>query len=239
MKYAVIWDMDGTLVDTAELHFHAWKETAQALGKPFTRGDFAATFGKRNPEIIHELFGAHFSVADIARIGDEKEVLYRAAAQRMGVALLPGVRALLEALHERGFAQAIGSSAPRANLDLILQLTGVQPFFQAVSAMEDTTRGKPDPQVFLVAAGKLGVAPARCLVVEDAPAGVQAARAGGMHAIAVNFVGHHGVDKLQQAGADRVVHSLDEVTVANIEEILARDSTKEHQRLYSGELGQR
>jgi beta-phosphoglucomutase len=122
------------------------------------------------------------------------------------------VRALLEGLHKLGVRQAIGSSAPRANLDLILRLTGVEPFLQAIVGMEDTTRGKPDPQVFLTAASRIGVEPRRCLVFEDAPAGVEAARAGGMKCIAVRFVAHHSAEKLERSGADRVVQSLEEVT---------------------------
>src|SRR5581483_1104026 len=112
-------------------------------------------------------------------------------AARQGVALLPGVRPLLEKLHASGFKQAIGSSAPRPNLDLILKLTQTQVLFQAVVSMEDTQRGKPDTQVFLMAAQKLGTEPRRCLVIEDAVVGVQAAKAGGMKCIAVSFIGHH------------------------------------------------
>jgi beta-phosphoglucomutase len=217
--------MDGTLVDTAELHFRAWLAKAGELGRPFARADFASTFGKRNPEIIHELFGAHFSEADIAAIGERKEILYRDAARQQGVVLLPGVRALLEGLHAAGFKQAIGSSAPRRNLELILELTGVEHFFQALVSMEDTQRGKPDPQVFLVAAGKLGVAPVRCVVFEDAPAGVQAAKAGGMKCVAVNFVGHHGEDTLRRAGADLVVRNLEQVSVPVVRQILGVPET--------------
>jgi beta-phosphoglucomutase len=212
---AAIWDIDGTLVDTAELHFRAWSELIGGLGQPFTRADFAATFGKRNPEIIHQLFGDRYGDAEIAALGDRKEELYRAAAGR-GVPLLPGVRQLLEGLHAAGFKQAIGSSAPRANLDLILRLTQARPFFDAVVSMEDTRRGKPNPEVFLVAAAKLGVEPARCVVLEDAVAGVEAAKAGGMKCIAVSFVGHHPEDKLRLAGADLVVKTLERVSVDTV-----------------------
>ncbi len=130
--------------------------------------------------------------------------------------LLPGVRELLEECHRNGAAQAIGSSAPRENLNLILELTKSRSFFQAVVAMEDTVRGKPDPEVFLTAASRLGVAPAHCLVLEDAVAGVEAAKAGGMKCVAVRFVGHHPEVKLRQAGADRVVESLKEIGYSDI-----------------------
>jgi beta-phosphoglucomutase len=211
----VIWDVDGTLVDTAELHFDAWVKLAKELNRPFTREDFAATFGRRNPEIIRYLFGEKYTDQEIAALGDRKENYYRAQAEK-GVDLLPGVRALLEGLAQLGVKQGIGSSAPRANLELILQLTKSAQFFQAIVAMEDTTKGKPDPQVFLIAASKLGIPPERCVVFEDAVAGVQAAKAGKMKCVAVGFVGHHPVEKLRSAGADRVVHTLEELTAKDV-----------------------
>src|SRR5690348_8754826 len=113
---AVLWDVDGTLVDTAELHYQAWVALAQERKHPFSRADFAATFGMRNPEVIPKLFGNRYTDPEVAQIGDRKETLYRDAAVAAGVSLLPGVRPLLEGLHAAGFRQAVGSSAPRANL---------------------------------------------------------------------------------------------------------------------------
>lgn len=221
----VIWDVDGTLVDTADLHFQAWLTLAKSLGKPFTRQDFAGTFGWRNPEIIPHLFGPIYSEAEIADLGDRKEVLYRAEA-RKGLTLLPGVKKLLEDLHAAGFRQAIGSSAPRANLDLILDLTGVHDFLPVVVSMEDTKKGKPDPEVFLLAARKMDVPPPNCLVFEDAPVGIQAAKAGGMKAVGVDFVGHHPREKLATAGADRVVHSLEEMNATDVAQMLDCDRAR-------------
>jgi beta-phosphoglucomutase len=215
---AVLWDMDGTLVDTAELHFQAWVKLAAELNKPFSRADFAATFGWRNAEIIPMVFGA-CSEQQVQDLGDRKELHYRQQA-RHGVSLLPGVGRLLENLHAEGFRQAIGSSAPRENLKLILELTATDRFFAGVIAMEDTTRGKPDPEVFLRAAALAGAAPARSVVMEDAPAGIRAARAGGMRAVAVTFVGHHDPETLREAGADLVVGSLEEVSVETIRRLL-------------------
>jgi len=217
--WAVLWDVDGTLVDTAELHFQAWCALARELDKPFTRADFAGTFGWRNPEIIPKLFGSEWTDAQIAELGDRKEDLYRAAAEK-GVALLPGVSALLDAIDNAGAKQAIGSSAPRSNIDLILRLTGTAGHFAAVVAMEDTPRGKPDPAVFLMGAQKLGVPPVRCIVMEDAPVGVQAARAGGMRAVGVTFIGHHSSDKLRAAGADLVVPTLADISAARLLSLL-------------------
>jgi beta-phosphoglucomutase len=219
--HGVIWDMDGTLVDTAELHFEAWRIASEELGRAFTRADFAATFGRRNPEIMDYLFPKRFTAAEIDAIGERKEQLYRKAAADLGVTLLPGVQTLMEGLHRLGFRQAIGSSAPRANLDLILRLTGIERFLSAIVGMEDTTRGKPDPQVFLTAAARLDVPPRRCLVLEDAVAGVQAAKAGGMKCIAVRYVGHHSADKLAQAGADRVLTTLADVSPEEVLQLLS------------------
>jgi beta-phosphoglucomutase len=221
MTYGIIWDVDGTLVDTAELHFRAWTALATALGKPFTREDFAGTFGWRNAEILPKLFGNAYSPAEMVELADRKEALYRTEA-RNGIDLLPGVRKLLEELHGTGFRQAIGSSAPRANVELILEMTGIEPLLEASVVSEDTTHGKPHPEVFLIAARRLGVEPRQCLVFEDAPVGIEAARAGGRRAVGVTFVGHHPADKLQRAGADRVVTSLEEVDVDMVRTLLSQ-----------------
>jgi beta-phosphoglucomutase len=217
--WAVLWDLDGTLVDTAELHFQAWCTLARELDRPYTRADFAATFGWRNPEIIPKLFGEHYSEAEAAALGDRKEGLYRTEA-RKGVALLPGVRALADAIAAAGGRQAIGSSAPRANIELLLDSTGTRGLFSAIIAMEDTRRGKPDPEVFVRAAAAVGVPPGRCVVLEDAPVGIQAAKAGGMRAVGITFVGHHPADLLRVAGADLVVPSLEAVTVAELHRLI-------------------
>jgi beta-phosphoglucomutase len=216
---AAIWDVDGTLVDTAEMHFQAWQEVSRELGREFSRDDFAATFGRRNPDILRTLFGEGFDDHELTALGERKESRYRDAVVVHGVALLPGARRLVEELHRADFTQGIGSSAPRANLDLILRLTGIAPFFTAVIGSEDTQRGKPDPQVFLLAAERLGVAPSRCVVFEDAVAGVQAARAGGMKCVAVRCVGHHSETSLRQAGADAIVETLEELSAPSIQDL--------------------
>lgn len=208
LPWAVLWDMDGTLVDTAALHFAAWKECCQNQGRDFTKADFQATFGRRNPEILRFLLGDHLTDAEVAELGETKEQIYRSQARKEGIDLLPGARELLEAARQHGARQAIGSSAPRANLDLILELTRIGEFLDCTVGMEDTTRGKPDPQVFLIGAEKLGVAPARCVVMEDAVAGIEAATAGGMRSVAVRHVGHHPESSLKAAGATLVVECL-------------------------------
>lgn len=218
---AIIWDVDGTLVDTAEQHFRAWSRLSAEIGHPFTRADFAATFGMRNPEIIRKLFDPAAGDSRCRELGERKEELYRASVREEGVQLLPGVAELLAAFAQAGWPQAVGSSAPPGNLDLLLGLTNTQRYFSKVVTGDDVRKGKPDPEVFLTAARQLGAVPSRCVVFEDAVAGVEAARAGGMRCIAVTFVGHHPADKLRAAGADMIVGSLVEVSVAKVGRLVA------------------
>jgi beta-phosphoglucomutase len=216
---AVLWDVDGTLVDTAELHFQAWQRLAAEIGKTYSREDFTATFGWRNVEIFPRIFGPQYSDAEIEALGERKELYYRAEAKK-GLDLLPGVRALVRGLKDAGIAQAVGSSAPRGNVDLILEMTGLDEFMAAAIAMEDVSRGKPDPEVFLAGATRLGVPPERCVVFEDAPVGIRAAKAGGMKAVGVTFIGHHPAEKLQAEGADLIVHCLTDVTAETVSRLL-------------------
>ncbi len=210
-----LWDMDGTLVDTAELHFLAWRETCLANGRDLTRAEFFATFGRRNEETIPLLFGERFQGAAAAALAFRKEELYRAAALK-GVELLQGGRALLEAFASAGWRQAIGSSAPRLNIEQILRQTATTSSFQAVVAGEDVVHGKPHPDVFLKGAALLGLKAANCVVLEDAPAGVEAAKAAGMKCIAITFRSHHTAENLRDAGADLVVADLTKVDLRSL-----------------------
>ena len=124
MTRAAIWDMDGTLVDTAELHFVAWQATCRERGRDSDRADCAATVGRRNPEILQYLFGDRFDETEVARIGERKEEMYRAEAKH-GVTLLPGVEAILAALHDAGWEQSGGSSTTHANLTPDIDTTGI------------------------------------------------------------------------------------------------------------------
>lgn len=220
--WAVLWDVDGTLVDTAEHHFLAWQRFAQELGHPFSREQFGRGFGQRNPEIIRSQFEPDADDARCQELGERKEQYYRAMVRSEGTALLPGVARLLEQFAGSGWPQAIGSSAPRGNLDLLLEVTGTARYFRAVVTGDDVRKGKPDPEVFLTGAAKLGVAPERCVVLEDAAAGVKAAQAAGMKCIAVTLVGHHPVESLRLAGADLVVPTLEAVTLNDVTALFRR-----------------
>lgn len=212
---AVLWDMDGVLVDTEPFHWQAWQNLSREEGFPMRYEDFRRTFGWRNEEILHELIGLDMSSQRVAELGDRKEELYRDAV-RGNVKPLPGARELLRDLQEAGFRQAVASSAPRANIELILEELGIEEYFEAVLCDRDVERGKPDPQIFLRAAERLGVVPERCLVIEDAVMGVRAARSAGMACLAVATT--HPAEGLREA--HWVVSSLVEVTVEDVRQLV-------------------
>lgn len=185
-RSAVLWDMDGTLVDSEEYHWLSWQEAMQAEGVAITHEQFLETFGQRNDAILPRWLGPGAGRERIERVGDAKERRYRELVKQGGLAPLPGVDAWVRRLHGEGWRQAIASSAPRANVDVVLEVIGLGACFDAVVSAEDVTIGKPDPQVFLKAASHLNAPPARCIVVEDAAAGVEAARRAGMRSIGVS-----------------------------------------------------
>jgi beta-phosphoglucomutase len=207
MTKAVLWDLDGVLVDTAPFHFQAWQELFRSVGKGFADGDFRRTFGLRNDAILRDILG-ELAPAEEARLARRKEELYRAKADGR-VRAMPGAVELLRRLKREGRKTAIVSSAPRENVRVLLRSLGLEEMFEAVVAEEDAPRGKPDPQGFLLAAEKLGVAPAECVVIEDAPGGLEAAKSGGMRCIGVTT----SRPREALARADLVVDSLEEAAV--------------------------
>ena len=202
MNRAVLWDMDGTLVDSAEYHWQAWRDAMSREGLPVTHEQFRATFGQRNDSILRQWLGEKVASELIQSIGNAKETLYRQLVRERGIAPLPGALEWVKLLHRQGWGQAIASAAPHANVETILDVLQASECFEAIVSAEDVHRGKPDPEVFLIAATKLGVAPEHCIVVEDALHGVEAARAAGMKSIGVSQNGKH-------LPADIVVPSLD------------------------------
>jgi beta-phosphoglucomutase family hydrolase len=183
---AVLWDMDGTLVDSEEFHWLSWRDTMAAEGVPISHDQFVVTFGQRNDSILPRWLGVDATPDRIQRLGDAKEELYRRLVHESGLAPLPGAAEWVRRLQQENWRQAVASSAPRANLDVVLEVIGLKDCFQAIVSAEDVTAGKPDPQVFLTAASRLGVPPSQCVVVEDAAAGVEAARRAGMRSIGVS-----------------------------------------------------
>ncbi|HEY7974757.1 MAG TPA: HAD-IA family hydrolase [Ktedonobacterales bacterium] len=214
--YAALWDVDGVIIDSAEQHRQSWEALAHEQGFPYSDEAFWAGFGMRNSDNIPLMFGVR-DPARVAALGERKEAIYRELLRR-GAQALPGARELLAALHAAGYRQALGSSAPVANIETIIELLGISPALDGFVSGEHVAHGKPAPDIFLAGAALLGVAPARCVVFEDAPAGVAAARAGGMRCIAVRRAGQADAPGL--GAADRIVDSLRDLVISDIDLLL-------------------
>ena len=183
-SFGVLFDWDGVVIDSSSQHERSWDLLAAERGLSLPEGHFKAGFGKKN-EVIIPALGWGSDPHLVKELADRKEELYRELVAAEGVVVLPGARELLLALKEAGIPRAVGSSTPRGNLDALFAATGLDAFFDAVVCGTDVTHGKPDPEVFLKGAALLGLAPQRCIVIEDAFAGIEAARRGGMKVVGV------------------------------------------------------
>lgn len=193
MIKAVIFDLDGVLVTTDELHFAAWKALAERLGiSGFTRADNARQRGvsrMASLEVVLEKSDREFSDKEKSALAEEKNDIYVKSLSALSRAdVLPGVFEFIDYIKSKGIKAAVGSASK--NTPLILEKTGLAEKFDAVSCGLDTTRSKPDPEVFLIAAQRLGIDPCGCAVIEDSAAGIEAAKAGGMYAVAVGAAEH-------------------------------------------------
>jgi beta-phosphoglucomutase family hydrolase len=213
--FGVVFDMDGVLVDSAEPHFRSWQELAKEYGVEVTHEQFGSTFGRHNRDIIPLLFGS-VSEEKIKALSERKEEIYRELI-RDNTPIVPGAVALVRALHRAGVKLAVGSSGPRANIDLVLRAMQVKEIMDAVVSADDVTRGKPDPQVFSLVCARLGLDPRRCVVVEDAPAGVEAGKAAGTAVIAVLM--YHPAAAFD--GADLIVEKLSDLAVSDVVRLIS------------------
>lgn len=183
----VIFDMDGVLLSTDDLHYRAWKELADREGIHFDRQINERLRGVSRMDslrIILERASRHYNEAEQLALAEHKNARYRELLRELTpAAVAPQVRELLAELRRRGLRLAVASSS--RNLELILGQVELRAAFDAVVDGNEITRSKPDPEVFLLAAGRLGLPPARCLVAEDAESGIEAARRAGMHVFGI------------------------------------------------------
>jgi beta-phosphoglucomutase len=206
-RKAVIFDVDGVLIDSYQAHFKSWLEMFGEHGESFTEEQFRKTFGRTSRDIIAALHGNDLTIAEMDAWDDRKEALYREII-RQEFPANDGAGELLDALRAAHFKLAVGSSGPPENIALTLECLNRAALFSAVVTRVDVTRGKPDPQVFLIAGERLGVPPDQCVVVEDAPAGIEAANRAGMASVALT--GTATRDELSHARL--IVESLRELT---------------------------
>lgn len=209
---AFILDMDGTLVDNMGFHAQAWCAFLADLGCHISPRDFLhRTGGMRNSQILRMMLGQELSEAEVAVHSARKESVYR-DLYRPHLAPVPGALDFLEQARQRGVPLALATSADQPNVDFILGGLGIAIAFDAVVSAEVVEHGKPHPEMFLTAAGRLGVEPDSCLVFEDSRAGIEAARRAGMAAIALATT--HREDELRELpGVVAVIESFAELDV--------------------------
>jgi HAD superfamily hydrolase (TIGR01509 family) len=200
---AAIFDMDGVLIDSGAHHRHAWRALLAELGtEPAHPEHWRLTIGRPSEEAIPLLLGRRVSGAEARRLARRKRDLYQERAQA-GMEAVPGVPEFLRALERQHVPRAVGTSASRWDAERLLDDLGLLRFFDVVVTADDVMLGKPDPEVWTQAARRLRVTPAHCVVFEDAPVGILAARAAGMRAIGVTTA--HTDAELLAAGADRTI----------------------------------
>jgi HAD superfamily hydrolase (TIGR01509 family) len=211
--FSVIFDWDGVIVDSAAQHEASWEQLAAEERRALPADHFKASFGKKNEWIIPHLFRWTEDPAEVRRLSLRKEALYRRIILAQGLEPLPGVREQLRQLQAEGVRCWIGSSTHRENITIVLRGLGLEDLFGGMVTSEDVRHGKPHPEVFLRAAVKLQQAPGRCVVFEDSPAGIAAARAAGMKVIGVATT--HAPGALAPS-VDRVVRRLDEIPAKDL-----------------------
>ena len=209
MLQAVIFDIDGVLVDSYSAHFESWRTLVRDYGGEMTEDFFAKTFGRTTRDILALLWPQGLEEKTIQALDRRKEGLYRQILQK-NFPLMDGAAELIEQLKSDGFQLAVGSSGPPENVALVLEKVGKQHFSAAITG-HDVRHGKPDPEVFLRAAERLGVPPHHCAVIEDATAGIEAANKANMVSVALLSTGHTA-EEFDKARPDLIVQSLREIS---------------------------
>ncbi|MBY9003216.1 MAG: HAD family phosphatase [Candidatus Lokiarchaeota archaeon] len=214
-KYAVIFDMDGVLADTGPIHYESWVKMASEIGKTFKKFFFETTFGQQSVPITRQLVGENVDQNLVEKWAQLKEQYYREMVKDK-IKPLPGVIELIEDLKSLNFKLAVGSSGPPENVELLLKSLKIKPFFDVIITAAEVKKGKPFPDVFQLAAQNLNVKPQNCLVIEDAPVGIEAAKRANMRCIALTTT--HENDDLRIA--DMIVQDLSYVSVNSILDLL-------------------
>jgi HAD superfamily hydrolase (TIGR01509 family) len=222
-KWAVIFDIDGTMVNNTPYHREAWFELCRRHGIKLDHQSYhEKVHARSNDKIVPNLFGEDVDTAFVQKIELEKEGIYRDSFRPV-MAETPGLIALLEALQRAGVPCAAASNSPKANVDFILDEMNLRQFFRAVIYRDLVTVGKPHPELLLKAAEGLGISSVRCLVFEDSASGFKAARAAQMPYVAITYgADPHELSEAHDAAATS--NDFTQITVQQLQQLM-NDST--------------
>ncbi|MEO0796050.1 MAG: HAD family phosphatase [Verrucomicrobiota bacterium] len=207
MNIGAIFDWDGVVIDSSAAHERSWEMLAEERKLFLPDDHFKKGFGRKNQYIIPNLLNWTQDPEEIEELGARKEALYREIIKAEGIEALPGIRELLKFFQEKEIPCVVGTSTPRINAETVMDVLGVREYFADITAAEDVHHGKPDPEVFLIAAQKINREPARCIVFEDAHYGIEAGLRGGMQVVGVATT--HPIDDLE--GAHMKVNRLSDL----------------------------
>jgi beta-phosphoglucomutase family hydrolase len=210
-KKTILWDMDGVIADSYPFHFAAWQETFAKRGIKFTKEDFTKLFGTRNDFIARSVIGREQPQKDVKIVVQEKEENFRRKATG-SIKPFPGAVRLLNSLKKGNFKLGLASSAPKENIDLVFREFNLTGIFDCIVFGQEVSESKPSPQIYLLAAKKLKVAPKDCVVIEDSPMGVKAAKTAGMKCLAI--ANTHSRQEFEEA--DRIADSLENVDLITL-----------------------
>ena len=183
-RFGIIFDMDGTMIDNMMIHHRAWQRKLAEYGLELSIEEVKEKIHGVNEEILERLFGDRFSPEERQRIAGEKEAAYR-DIYRPQLQLLPGLPAFLDQALAAGIPMAVGTAAPPENAYFVIETLELQPYFKGVFHSKDVSRGKPDPEIFELAADSMGLKTQDCLIFEDSLTGAEAAKRAGTEAVIV------------------------------------------------------
>lgn len=211
---AIIFDMDGVLVDSNPFHLRKWMRVFQAHGIPYTEAELAnMVLGPSNEAIFRRYLGEDLTREQIAALGDELESNFRQAIGPHAAAF-PGVQRFIEECHTAGIPMAVASAAIGKNVDFLITALGFGKYFRHILAVDEITHAKPHPEIYLKTAGKLGVHPADCAVFEDSFVGIEAAKGAGMKCVAIAST--FSPEALRKTGADLIVPGFETLTLQTV-----------------------
>jgi len=209
-----IFDWDGVIVDSSELHKLSWEALAEELQLSLPQDHFKRGFGKRNETIIPEILEWTKNRSLIDKWGKRKEEIYREMGKSGGINLQSGAKNFLKQAKQYGISCAVGTSTEKKNVLLAMEQHRIKDFFNLIVSSDDVIEGKPNPEVFLKASARLGHQPASCLVFEDSPHGIEAAKRGGMRSVALTT--SHPAETFQQLKPDVIAATFDELRMDNL-----------------------